>query len=264
MEGMIQESDALQMYFYVDESGDPTILGRKGRNLLAEGLVSKTFMVGYVETADPKAITNRLSTLRNEIATDEYLQGIPSLPGTLRSFHANEDCHEVKERIFKLLKQVDFKAYIIVARKDEALFRKKFGLDTGKLYEYLVAKLFENRLHRYKRIDLYFAAMGNTVREHTMRRALEEATERFKAKWGTECEARLRIFVQQPKHEPMLQVVDYALWTVNRVFERGDDRYYRFLREKIALVQDIFDFERYPNTSYTPENPLEGKKRDPQ
>jgi hypothetical protein len=260
----MQEPEDLRMFFYVDESGDPTILGRKGRNLLAEGLVSKVFMVGYVETANPKIITDALSALRAEIAADEYLQGIPSLSGTLRCFHANEDCHEVKERVFKLLKRLDFKTYIVVARKDETLFRKKFSLDTGKLYEYLVAKLFENRLHKYKQIDIYFAAMGNTVREHTMQRALEEATARFKAKWGAECETKLRIFVQQPKHEPMLQVVDYALWTVNRVFERGDDRYYRFLREKIALVQDIFDFEGYPNTYYTPKKPLQAKKRDPQ
>ena len=158
----MQEPEDIQMYFYVDESGEPRpILGRKGEANLPRrrGLVSKTFMVGYVETACPKLITSALSALRNEIAADEYLQGIPSLPSTLRSFHANEDCHEVKERVFKLLKQMDFKAYIIVARKDEALFRKKFSFDTQKLYEYLVAKLFEDRLHRCKRIDLYFAAI---------------------------------------------------------------------------------------------------------
>ncbi len=251
------------MYFYVDESGDPTILGRKGSNLLAHGVVSKVFMVGYVETANPKLITDALNVLRTEIAADEYLQGIPSLPSSLRSFHANEDCHEVKERVFKLLRQLDFKAYIVVARKSEALFRKKFGLDNVKLYEYLVAKLFENRLHKYKQIDLYFAAMGNTVREHTMRRALEEARTRFKAKWGTDHEGEVRIFVQNPSHAPMLQVVDYVLWTVNRVFEKGDFRYYRFLLEKISLVQDIFDFERYPNTYYTSKNPLQPEKKSP-
>ena len=137
--------DIGRMYFYVDESGDPTILGRNGRPLLAEGLVSSVFMVGYIETSNPQSISAALSSLRNEIASDEYLQAIPSLPSSLRSFHANEDCHEVKERVFKLLKKADFKAYIVVARKSEALFRKKFSLDTQKLYEYLVTKLFENR-----------------------------------------------------------------------------------------------------------------------
>ncbi len=125
----MREPEDIRMYFYVDESGDPTILGRKGKDLLAEGSVSKVFMVGYVETANPKQIVDALNSLRTEIAADDYLYGIPSLASSLRSFHANEDCYEVKERVFKLLKQLDFKAYIIVARKSESLFRKKFGLD---------------------------------------------------------------------------------------------------------------------------------------
>lgn len=259
----MQELEDIRMHFFVDESGDPTILGRKGRNLLTEGLVSQVFMVGYVETSTPRRITDALHALRQEIAADEYLHGIPSLSSTLRSFHANKDCAEVKERVFRLLKQLDFKAYIVVARKSEALFRKKFGLDTGKLYEYLVAKLFENRLHKYKQIDLYFAAMGNTVREHTMQRALEDARAKFKAKWGKDNEGEVRIFVQNPSHIPMLQVVDYVLWTVNRAYEQEDFRYYRYLLDRISLVQDIFDFERYPNTYYTPKNPLQPQKKSP-
>jgi len=89
---------------------------------------------------------------------------------------------EVKERVFKLLKQTDFKALIVVARKNEALFRKKFNFPQQKLYEYLVARLFENRLHLYRQIDIYFAEMGNTVRERDMRASLEQAMSLFKEK----------------------------------------------------------------------------------
>lgn len=49
----MKETQDVKAYFYVDESGDPTIVGRGGRNLLTGGTVSKTFMVGYVETQDP-------------------------------------------------------------------------------------------------------------------------------------------------------------------------------------------------------------------
>jgi hypothetical protein len=248
------------MYFYVDESGDPNILGRKGRNLIEQGLASRAFIVGYVETRDPKKITTALAALRNGIASDEYLRGIPSISSTLQLFHANKDCAEVKERVFRLLREADFSAYAVVARKSEALFRKKFRFHTGRLYEYLVAKLFENRLHLYANIDVYFATMGNIVRERKMRRALDEAMIGFKKKWGKHTAGNIRIFVQTPSQIPMLQVVDYALWAVGRVFEREDYRYYNFIREKIALVQDIFDFDRYPNTFYTPKNPLQKMK----
>jgi hypothetical protein len=143
------------------------------------------------------------------------------------------------------------------------LFRKRFDLSTSKLYEYLVSKLFENRLHKYRSIDIYFASMGNTVREHTMRRAIQAAMDSFAIKWGRENENTIRVFVQEASEHPMLQVVDYALWTVNRIYERGDFRYYNYLLERISLVQDIFDRAKYPKTYYTPKDPLDSKKISP-
>jgi len=259
----MQEIQDVKKYFYVDESGDPTVLGRGGRDLLAEGTVSRTFMVGYVETQDPQTITKSLSGLRKELAEDEYLAEVPSIASTLRAFHANKDCAEVKERVFKLLRQMDFTAFAVVARKSEALFRRKFDFSNPKLYEYLVSKLFENRLHLYKRIDIYFAEMGNTVRERNMQSALEEAMRSFRRKWDRENESEVRVFIQSPSQIPMLQVADYALWTINRAYERGDFRYYRFLSEKIALVQDIFDTKNYPNTYYGPKRPLDPEKISP-
>jgi hypothetical protein len=107
--------------------------------------------------------------------------------------------------------------YAVVARKDVARFRKKFDLDPAKIYEYLVSKLFENRLHLYKRIDIYFAQMGNTVRERNMKGALEEAMRLFEAKWGKEHDSEIRIFIQSPSQIPMPQVVDYMLWTIIRI-----------------------------------------------
>ncbi len=251
------------MFFYVDESGDPTILGRKGRDLLREGLVSKTFTVGYVETADPKTLTGKLESLRKEILSDEYLHGIPSLSQTEIAFHANADSWEVKERVFKLLKACDFKVYMVVARKSEKLFRNKFDLDTGKLYEYLVTKLFENRLHKYSNIDIYFATMGSVVRERTMRHAIDESITLFRKKWGQENHNKIRIIIEQPSKVPMLQVVDYMLWTVHRAYEKNDYRFYNYMKERISLVQDIFDTANYPNTYYTPDKPLEQKKISP-
>lgn len=62
---------------------------------------------------------------------------------------------------------------------------------------------------------------------------------------------------------PLLQAADYVLWTIQRAYEKGDFRYYNFLKEKINLVHDIFDFEKYPKNYYNQKNPLEAKKIDP-
>jgi hypothetical protein len=79
----MQEPSDVKMYFYVDESGDPTILGRKGKDLMAEEKVSEAFTVGYVESSDPAKLSRALEELRAEIANDEYLREIPSLASSL-------------------------------------------------------------------------------------------------------------------------------------------------------------------------------------
>lgn len=155
-----------------------------------------------MQCRNPKELSKALEKLRKEIIEDEYYKDIHSIKKTAKMFHATDDCQEVREKVFRLLKKSDFTFYCIVARKKEDLFRKKIDLKAAKLYEYLVSRLLENRLHLYREIDLYFSAMENF-------------------------------------------------------------RYYNYIKEKIALVHDIFDFGKYPKNYYTPKNLLEAKKIDP-
>ena len=224
-------------------------------------------MVGYLETKEPASFRKALIELHEKIKNDDYLADIPSINSTNKSFHANKDCQEVRSEVFRLLKTKDFKFYCIVARKDVNLFRRMFDLKDKKIYKYLVAKLLENRLHLYKDIDLYFAVMGNVVRQDTMQEAVNNAISAFFSKWNYENSSTIRILIQQNSEEPLLQAADYVLWTIQRAYERGEFRYYNYLKDKIALVYDVFD-ARYYNTKgqsnyYTPNNPLEAKKIDP-
>lgn len=52
----MKESESIKAYYYFDEAGDPQILGKKGVNLITEGKASKVFMVGYLETKNPRFI----------------------------------------------------------------------------------------------------------------------------------------------------------------------------------------------------------------
>lgn len=259
----MQKVQDIKMYYYFDEAGTPQILGRKGVNLIKKGVTSKTFMVGYLEIKDAKEFTKKFNELKKSLKDDEYLKDIPSFHKSLVSFHANKDCSEVREKVFRFLKEQDFSFYCIVARKNEDLFRKKFNLNEKEIYKYLVSKLLENRLHIYKEIDLYFSAMGNIVRKDTMQQAVDNAMNIFKAKWNHENDNIIRIFIQQATEIPLLQASDYVLWTIQRAYEKGEYRYYNFLKEKIKLIHDVFDFKKYPNNYYSPKNPLEAKKIDP-
>jgi hypothetical protein len=48
--------------------------------------------------------------------------------------------------------------------------------------------------------------------------------------------------VQQPTKEPLLSIVDYFCWSIQRVFEMGETRFYEFIHDKISVVWDIYDF----------------------
>ena len=261
---VMKKTENIKMYYFFDEAGDPQILGRKGVNLVEQGKASKVFIVGYLEVKEPKEFRNKLRELQIQIVNDEYLKDVPSITkSTSKMLHACMDCPEVREKVYKFLKSQDFTFQCIVARKNVEQFRKRFDLKESNLYKYLVSRLLENRLHLYSEIDCYFSAMGSVVRKDNMQEAINEAIAIFKKKGNKENTNNIRIIIQKSSEEPLLWAVDYVLWTVQRAYEKGEFRYYNYLKDKISLVCDILDSEKYPNIYYTPKNPLEAKKIDP-
>lgn len=260
----MKKTEEIKMYYFFDEAGDPQILGRKGVNLVEEGKASKVFIVGYLQVKEPKEFRKGLINLQQEVIKDDYLQDIPSIKkSTAKQLHACMDCPEVREKVYRFLKNQDFKFQCIVARKNLELFRKKFDLKEPKIYKYLVTKLLENRLHLYSEIDCYFSSMGNVVRQDNMQEAINDAITAFKEKWHKENTNNIRVIIQKSSEEPMLWAVDYVLWTIQRAYEKSEFRYYNYLKDKISLVCDIFDTNKYPKNYYSDRNPLEAKKIDP-
>lgn len=58
-------------------------------------------------------------------------------------------------------------------------------------------------------------------------------------------------------------MADYLCWAVQRVFEQGDVRHYNYLAERIRLVVDLYDREKYANSRnyYDRRNPLTSKNK---
>lgn len=247
----MKETENVKAYYYFDEAGDPNILGRHGVNLIESGVASKVFMVGYLETKNPKELTKALNALHKEICEDELLQGIPSMEKTKVAFHAAKDCAEVRDRVFRLLKDLDFTYYCEVLRKKETFFRKRFNFKNTEIYKYVVKNLLENRLHLYSEIDCYFSALGNVVRKDTMQSAIDSAIEAFSSKWHHENKNVIRILIQQAAEIPLLQASDYVLWSIQRVYEKGEYRFYNYLKDKIKVVHDILALKYY-----TSKNPM--------
>ena len=113
-------------YFFVDEAGDPVFYDRYGDLIVGNEGCSKILILGLVRTESPKIIRQNLADIRSQIAKDKYFQGTPSLKKSLVAFHATDDCPEVRQLVFKAIAQMDIKVKIYVARKIEAVFRKKY------------------------------------------------------------------------------------------------------------------------------------------
>ncbi len=253
-------------FFYVDETGDPNFYA-KGQKLIvgAEGC-SRTFGVGFLRTRTPESIRERLAELRRQVAADRYLESIPSLRKTLHAFHAKDDCSEVRKAVFDCLDKLDFSVQIVVARKVEQIFKTRHHQSQDAFYSDLTSKLFERQLHLANRNTILFARRGDKAKQHTLRAAVEAGVAAFRQKYPTATATSVEVQTAYAAEEPLLQAADYALWAVQRAFERQEMRYFEFLGEKIEVVWDIYDFKMQKSgtsTMYTRKNPFHCDKASP-
>ncbi len=250
-------------YFFVDEAGDPIFYNKHGKCIVGEEGCSKILLLGFIKTKNPDQLRGSVLKLRDEIVGDPYLKKIPSLKKTKLYFHAKDDCPEVREKFYKLMLGLDFKAEFVVARKIPSLFKRKHKGNENLFYDDLVSKLFENKLHVAKRNFIYFAVRGSKTRQAPFEDAIKTAVSSFEKKWMMKNDSEINIYPQSPLGEPCLQIIDYMNWAVQRAFIRGEDRYVKFVEEKISFLVDIYDLENYPKNFYSRSNKFNITKISP-
>jgi len=204
-----------------------------------------------------------LDELHKEILQDSYLQAIPSIWRTNRAFHAKDYAPEIRYLVFRLIAQFGIKAQFIVARKLERVFRNSFGANENQFYDHLISQLFENVLHRYAENHIYFSNRGDSTRQANLENAINQGIDTFRKKWGTQVNTKIDVIPQTPVGEPCLQIIDYLNWAVYRAFTKGEMRYFEIIRDKVSLLVDLYDTEKYPNNWYTHKNPFDIKKTSP-
>ncbi len=255
-------------YHYVDEAGDLTLFGRRGKCLLGTEGVSLCFMVGVARIAAAREFRERLNELRHDLLADPYLQNIPSMrPGvskTVRGFHAKDDCPEVRQAVFRLLVKWDIKVQVGVRRKDslakEARLARSKGIlwQANSVYDNMVKTLFKPSLHKADRNVIAFARRGKSAREKALAEAIERAKANFERDTGMPSDRPTRILPSVPSESCGLQAIDYFLWALQRLYERGEDRYFNYLAPHYRLIMD-FDDKRSGRTYgewYSDQNPL--------
>ena len=64
--------------YFVDEAGDPTLFGARGKVLVGSEGCSRYFALGLADVEDPLSLTADLTALRAQLVADPYFKDVPS------------------------------------------------------------------------------------------------------------------------------------------------------------------------------------------
>jgi len=81
--------------------------------------------------------------------------------------------------------------------------------------------------------------------------------------YNTSINTNSTICIQTAGHETCLQIIDYMNWAIYRAFTKGEMRFLNKVKDKISLLIDIYDFDKYPKSYYNKNNPFDISKITP-
>jgi hypothetical protein len=241
-------------HYFVDEGGDSTLFASKGKVIIGVDGCSNFFMLGLLDVADPDRLGTRLDDLRARLLADPYFKNVPSMQPqagkTALAFHAKDDLPEVRREVFSLLRETEGLRYFAVVTdkwrvldyvRQQNLRNPAYRYHPNELYDYLTRRLFKNLLHKDGGYEIVFAKRGASDRTAALQAALEKARQRFAQQWGIAANAPIRVISSTPPQHAGLQAADYFTWALQRLYEKGEDRYLNYLWNAVRLVQDIDD-----------------------
>lgn len=253
---------------FVDEAGDMTFHSRlRGDRVSTIGTngVSRCFMVGMVHVKSGLEETrSQIRDFCQSVDHDEFFQAFPSVrertSNAFRGFfpHASKDPSELRYEFLRLMSRLDFTAQVVVGRKIPRIFIKKHQQQPSQFYADMMSNLLKDKA-RIDPLIVDVAERGSSTSNLNLQNAVSLAhTRSLRGSRTRELRNRIKFNVQPYDHELLLALADYSLWTVQRVYERGDGKYLGLLGGKVTLVLDLYDSTRYEghHNYYTKYNPL--------
>ncbi len=261
-------------HYFVDEAGDPVLFSARGKLIVGLEGCSRHFLLGLLDVPEPDPLGRKLDDLRTRLLVDPYFCGVPSMSASERktavAFHAKDDLPEVRREVFTLLRDqpglrffavVRDKAAVAASVRDRNLRDAVYRYRPDELYDLTVRRLVESHLHLDGEVRLCFARRGTAHRSAALQEALNRARADFDAAHQPPSATRFVVTVSTPDKAPGLQAADYFLWALQRLFERGEDRYVEYLWPAFRLVRDLDDLsESVDGLTYTQRRPLRAKR----
>lgn len=254
---------------FLDEAGDTTFFGKGRIPIIGTEGVSSTFILGMVHFKEPlPQIRSRIIELQTSVEKNEYYNSVKSVMKRIEKggfyFHAKDDIAELRKEFFDFILTIDCSFQAIVGRKIISLFEKKHNGRDTEFYADLLSHLIKDKLEKYPKLVLNIAERANSTAINNLEKGLEKAQNRFKSKNPDKTiNSQISFNVHKYTNEPLLSIADYLCWVVQRVFERGEIRYYNYMKDKISLVVDLYDTEAYAQSKnyYTKYNKLTEKNK---
>lgn len=256
-------------HHFVDEAGDGTLFDKRGHVIVGTGGCSRFFMLGLLDVPDVDGLADEMDELRGNLLADPYFADVPSMQAKARktalAFHAKDDVPEVRREVFNLLRRANLRFFAVVRDKIKVVeyVRQRnerepdYRYNANELYDYLVRRLFKNLLHKDDEYRVCFAKRGESDRTAALRQALETAQHRFDTQWGKSSKSAIQVLPAVLPGTAGLQAVDYFLWALQRLYERGEGRYVEFLQPTFRLVHDLDDTRKAQyGVYYTQKKPL--------
>jgi hypothetical protein len=258
-----------EYHYFLDEAGDPTFHG-KGKSVIV-GIpgVSTCYFLGMVKfNSDLDTVRKEVMQLQQQVDQDPYFKRVGSIEKKRNKhgfyFHATDDVPEVRMQFFKYFNSLNCSFEAVVGRKIPGLYLTRHNENPHEFYADLLSHLLYNRLLSENRMVLNIAERGTSTRLENLKLGLQKAEERLcTLNPETILNHNVVFNVQHQTSEPLLNIADYFCWSVQRVFERGETRYYEYLLEKIKVVIDLYDDEgvKTGDNIYTPKKPLTAKNK---
>ena len=264
------ETPLSSRHYFVDEGGDGILFSRKGKVLVGTEGCSRFFILGLLDVPDPIVLEDQLDKLRVRLMSDSYFKNVPSMQPDARktalAFHAKDDLPEVRRDVFQILRDTEgLRFFAVVADKLSVLEyvrqRNKrepaYRYHPNELYDYLVGRLFKERLGQHSRYDVIFSKRGKSDRLDALRKLIETASESLIQQQNIGDAPFTGVSAATPNEHAGLQAVDYFVWALQRLYERDEERYLLYLWDSFRLVHDVDDMrEDSYGIYYTQKKPL--------
>ncbi len=210
-----------RLYIFADEAGDFEF--SQGPN------ISRYFILCTVSMRSCD-VANDLLALRRKLAWEGQELG--------EYCHATTDTQAVRDLVYETICRHDFTVHATIMEKSKA--QPQVRISQPRFYQYGWFYHFKHGTSKIiesaPELLVATASIGTKKERAAFESAIDDVMRQtvLATKWATDfCPASA---------DPCLQVADYCAWAIQRKWERGDERSYVYIQDRIAYEYELWEY----------------------